>query len=57
MADWEKPIEFDEERPVDVDEEDVDAVPHDLPGGIEANEADAVEQAIEVPLDEEEHEA
>jgi hypothetical protein len=49
-TDWENPADSDEERPV-VEYED--AKPEHLTDDVEVPEADALEQAIEVDLDDE----
>lgn len=52
MSDAERPVDFDEERPADPEEEDLVELPSQV-GRIppEADEADALDQALEVPLD------
>jgi hypothetical protein len=57
-TDFETPAEADDERPV-VDEpaEDAPVLPEHLDIPVDLPEADALDQAQEVPLDDEEYEA
>jgi hypothetical protein len=57
-SEWERPVEPEDERPVvDEPDEDAPAAPPTLDAGIEEPEADVLEQALEVPLDDDDYEA
>jgi hypothetical protein len=51
-SDWEKPLELDDERPLDEDLDDELAPPERLDTAPDVPEADALEQREAVPLDE-----